>query len=63
VGSTSSAHCLVMWPHLIARDAGKCSLGAQEREKMSLGKGALPEAYLICSDPRWRAHRFSAVQA
>lgn len=29
---TGTAHCLLLWPHLLARDAGKCSLTTRGQE-------------------------------
>lgn len=53
---TSAAHCSVVSSHLIARDSGKCSLTAQGKEKMRLGKEVFPGAPHVCSGPWWHAH-------
>lgn len=57
----NTAHCSDIWPHLIARDSGKCSLTAQEKEKMSWEKEAFPEAHRVCSDPQWHVDLFSVA--
>ena len=61
--ATSSGPGSVIRPHLLVRGAGKCSLAAQEKETMSLGKEAFTEACLTCWDPRGHAHRLSVGHA